>query len=900
MAASAARRIGDRHLSWAPSLPTSAGPYRWRVELLERDRALAALAEAHAAAARGSGRAVVVSGEPGIGKTALVTRFTRDLDARVLWGACDDLSIPRPLGPFRDLAGDVAPALASALAAGAAPHEIQSLLIAELGEPTVLVLEDLHWADDATLDVITVLGRRIGALPALLVLTLRGGEAPPAHPLHAALGAVAGTSAFIELDPLSPGAVASLAGDDGGELYALTGGNPFYVSELLAALPPRSCRPRSATRCWGGRRGSTMRRGGSSSSCRWCRTGSSTGVLDAVMPGWADRGGAAGAPAAARGRARARELPARAGAARRSARACRARAGGGSTRRSWPCSWRAAATRPRSSTTPRRRATPTSWPSTRSSPRGARRRWTPTARRTRTSPGRPTSRTGCRRCSRRRVAEELAQAAYDVNRPEAAFAAMERGIGLHRELGDQLAVGRCTRILSRFHWYAGDGDTARRTARAAVAILERQGESAELARAYSGLSQLAMLAEHREEAIAWGGRALALATRLGDESTRAHALINVGSAKLEIDPAASGRSARGARDRGRRRRPPRGGARAAQPRLLPDQLGARRAGAPPRAPRARLRARARGAHAGLVRRVDGRVAAAPRRRVGRGRARRPRRARAGEDRAAAARRDGGVRARRPARRSRRSGAARRPGREADRAAELQRIVPALALAIEWSLTRGGPLPLARLRRVLGEIDWEERPGCDAVQAAAWAAVAGLDVPLGRDRPRRPTPRCCGATGPPPPTRSGTSAGTTTGPDALAPRRRARRCVEALAIARRLGAGPLAERATRRMRRLGVTVPRGPRAATRTNPAGLTARQLEVLALLVDGLTNAEIAERLVISPRTAEHHVAAVLTSSAPTIAATPPPAPPSSASRPRPRRRPPRSAAAWPAGRRS
>ena len=61
----------------------------------------------------------------------------------------------------------------------------------------MLVLEDLHWADDATLDVITVLGRRIGTLPALLVLTLRGGEVPPAHPLHAVLGAVAGTSAFI-------------------------------------------------------------------------------------------------------------------------------------------------------------------------------------------------------------------------------------------------------------------------------------------------------------------------------------------------------------------------------------------------------------------------------------------------------------------------------------------------------------------------------------------------------------------------------------------------------------------------------------------------------------------------------------------------------------------------------
>ena len=203
----------------------------------------------------------------------------------MLWGACDDLSIPRPLGPFRDLAGDVAPALASALAAGAAPHEIQSLLIAELGESTVLVLEDLHWADDATLDVITVLGRRIGTLPALLVLTLRGGEVPPAHPLHAVLGAVAGTSAFIELDPLSPGAVASLAGDDG-ELYALTGGNPFYVSELLAAsaseLPPSVG---NAVLGRAARLDDAARRLVELVSVVPHRV--STGVLDAVMPDWA-------------------------------------------------------------------------------------------------------------------------------------------------------------------------------------------------------------------------------------------------------------------------------------------------------------------------------------------------------------------------------------------------------------------------------------------------------------------------------------------------------------------------------------------------------------------------------------------------------------------------------------
>jgi DNA-binding CsgD family transcriptional regulator len=83
--------------------------------------------------------------------------------------------------------------------------------------------------------------------------------------------------------------------------------------------------------------------------------------------------------------------------------------------------------------------------------------------------------------------------------------------------------------------------------------------------------------------------------------------------------------------------------------------------------------------------------------------------------------------------------------------------------------------------------------------------------------------------------------------------------EAIGIARGLGAEPLVQRVARRMRELGIAVPRGPRPATRSNPAGLTARQLQVLALVVDGLSNAEIAERLVISPKTAEHHVSALL-----------------------------------------
>ena len=111
----------------------------------------------------------------------------------------------------------------------------------------MLVLEDLHWADEATLDVVKLLGRRLSGVPVLVVGTYRDDELHPTHPLRVVLGELAADDAVerLEVELLSPAAVAALAaphGVDAAELYRKTEGNPFYVTEALAVaeaeIPP--------------------------------------------------------------------------------------------------------------------------------------------------------------------------------------------------------------------------------------------------------------------------------------------------------------------------------------------------------------------------------------------------------------------------------------------------------------------------------------------------------------------------------------------------------------------------------------------------------------------------------------------------------------------------------------
>ena len=161
--------------------------------IVEREAELSVLAEAVRAAAGGDGSVVLVSGEAGIGKSSLVEAVRSQLPAegRMLVGYCDDLATPRTLGPFRDLVDSVGTELSRAVTDGSDRDRLLAALRAELtwpAHPAVLVIEDVHWADDATLDALRYLIRRIADLPAVLVLTYRDDELNREHPLHGLLG----------------------------------------------------------------------------------------------------------------------------------------------------------------------------------------------------------------------------------------------------------------------------------------------------------------------------------------------------------------------------------------------------------------------------------------------------------------------------------------------------------------------------------------------------------------------------------------------------------------------------------------------------------------------------------------------------------------------------------------
>src|SRR6478609_10165914 len=180
------------------------------IELLERTPQLEALDAWLRESATGSGRLVFVGGEAGVGKSTLIERFCERArgKVRLLRGVCDALSTPRPLGPLFDIAASVGGELDRLLREDAPRDRVFRATLAELNNgsiPTVMVIEDVQWADQATIDLLRFLGRRLDLARALLLVTYREDEAGPNHPIRVVLGDLATTTTIrrLRLEPLS-------------------------------------------------------------------------------------------------------------------------------------------------------------------------------------------------------------------------------------------------------------------------------------------------------------------------------------------------------------------------------------------------------------------------------------------------------------------------------------------------------------------------------------------------------------------------------------------------------------------------------------------------------------------------------------------------------------------------
>ena len=519
-------------------------------KLLERSAALDVLRAAGERTLAGHGGTVLIEGEAGIGKTTLLQAFAEGQGERfhISWGWCEALFTPRPLGPLHDIARSLGPEVGALLEQSASPDRLFPAVLDQVQDdsgPRLLIIEDMHWADNATLDLVKYLGRRIGMLPVMLVLTARSDEIGTNHPLYYVLGDLAATAVSrIKLGPLSPAAVQELALESGrvsDDLYRVTAGNPFFVTELLAAASEDAGSVPDSIR-----------------DAVWSRLSRMTpgerDVLEmiSIVPGTMELGlikallgeGAETPVDLAVGRGVLRrdergdisfrhELARQATLDRLSS----------SLQRSLHRKVEAAlATLPEQDS------------------------MLHLARRVHHAAG---SEDGARvlelapRAANRasllgahqQAASFLATALRHVDEAEPELAAQlheswayeaslglydyndiikshHRAIAIWRELGNGAKVSLNYRLLSRLHWRRGEGDAARNFAELAVEEVEGTGPGPELAMAYSTRSQLYMLHYRFAEAIEWGWRAIRLADELGEAETRVHALNNVGTSML--------------------------------------------------------------------------------------------------------------------------------------------------------------------------------------------------------------------------------------------------------------------------------------------------------------------------------------------------------------------------------
>lgn len=824
-------------------------------------------------AATRRGGVAIVSGEAGIGKTALLRQFRGELPRRVtaLWGTCDPLFTPRPLGPLLEPAAGLGGEAAELLTVAANPFDVAVALAEALGAiaPAVLIIDDVHWGDEATLDVLRVLARRAWESGVLLVISYRSDQLPRDHPLRMVLGELPGGDRVtrLELDGLSREAVGELAASsclNADELFERTAGNPFFVTETLAA--GTSDVPETVSDAV------HARIAGLSTSGRavldavavvpqraevWlleALTDDDLGALDECLRSGVLRAEADGvmfrhelarlAVEASLPPNRAVTLHRRTLAAladpalgardyARLAHHAEAAGDGPAVLRYAPAAGERAAER--------------------GSPREAQHHyWRALRFAEGIDPG-----------GRADLLERFCEHAYLSDMRSEAVGAIDEAVEIHRRRGDLAREGAALHMRCRLLGCIGRAHEAFDTVQEAVRVLERVEPGPALARSYCTLAGLWGLFEERAKTIEWGCKAIALAERIGDKTALVRALGTVGVAEL-----LSGSSA-------------------GQAKLERSLELSRQAWLGSDAGNIYINFSCCLIHAGrwseamgliergieytsklgleawlkclvgeraLVELALGRWDAAaataasildgPRDQII-------------EPRTDALLALGLVRARRgdPAAWQLLDEAWER----AVGADDLQFLGPIAVARAEAAWLEGRPEAIGELTEHAYDVACSRSEPRYAGELAVWRMRAALPVEPPDNIPDRFRLQLDGE------------------PEAAAELLKAERADYDAAVAlvpssdgrllraahqqlQTLGANPAAAILARRLRELGErSLPRGPRGATRENPAGLTNRELEVLPLLAQGLRNADIAKRLVVSPKTVDHHVSSIL-----------------------------------------